>query len=118
MIVDADATDAIKAEYLDAILLPYTRSAYPSVARVLRTPFYDEWCGRGDELAQHAEELGPRIVAEVLRGEGHAYVPFAGQSAGLVADVQPAADIVRRVVAEADAILRGLQVDTPSSLRA
>jgi nitronate monooxygenase/enoyl-[acyl-carrier protein] reductase II len=112
MIVDADATDAVKAEYLDAILPPYTRPAYHSVARVLRTPFYEEWSGRGEELAARAEELGPRIVAEVLRGDGHAYVPFAGQSAGLVEDVRPAAEIMRRIVAEADAILRELHVDT------
>jgi nitronate monooxygenase/enoyl-[acyl-carrier protein] reductase II len=105
MIVAADATDALKAEYLDAILPPYTRAAYPAVGRLLRTPFYDEWSGRGDQLAQHAGELGPKVIGEILRGDGHAYVPFAGQSVGLIHSVLPAGDIIRGVVALADAIL-------------
>jgi len=32
-------------------------------------------------------------------------VPFAGQSAGLIRDVRPAAEIVRDTVAQAEAIL-------------
>jgi len=41
----------------------------------------------------------------ISRGGGHEYVPFAGQSAGLIRDVRPAAEIVRDTVAQAEAIL-------------
>ena len=37
----------------------------------------------------------------MLEGGGDEYLPFAGQSAGLIHEVLPAAEIVRRVVAEA-----------------
>jgi nitronate monooxygenase/enoyl-[acyl-carrier protein] reductase II len=106
MLVAADAIDSVKAEYLDAILPPYTRPAYPAVCRVLRTPFHDQWSGHAVELAHEAERLAPELVGAILAGEGHQYVPFAGQSVGLVRDVLPAAEIVRRVVDEADRILR------------
>jgi nitronate monooxygenase/enoyl-[acyl-carrier protein] reductase II len=75
---------------------------------VLRTPFYDQWAGRADELAQRADELGPTILEAILNGRGHEYMPFAGQSAGLVREILPAAEIVRSVVAEADRILTSL----------
>jgi NAD(P)H-dependent flavin oxidoreductase YrpB (nitropropane dioxygenase family) len=75
---------------------------------VLRTPFHDEWVGRADELAQQADRLGPEVVRAVLAGEGHQYVPFAGQSVGLVHEILPAAEIVRSVVADAERILAEL----------
>jgi enoyl-[acyl-carrier protein] reductase II len=106
MLVAADAVDSVKAEYLDAILPPYTRPAYPAVCRVLRTPFHDRWAGHTDELAEQSQRLAPEVVSAILAGEGHQFVPFAGQSVGLVHDVLPAAEIVRRVVDEADRILR------------
>lgn len=106
MILEADATAALKAEYLDAILPPYTRPAYPAVGRVLRTPFYDEWHARARDLAQYAEAIRPKLVSEILQGDGHAYVPFAGQSAGLIQDILPAAEIIRSATAQAKAILR------------
>jgi hypothetical protein len=48
------------------------------------------------------------MMESVLRGEGHEYLPFTGQSAGLVREVLPAAEIIRRTIAEAEAILAGL----------
>ena len=50
-------------------------------------------------------EIGPRLVAEVRANRGHDLVPFTGQSAGLVHDVAPAAEIVSRLMAEAKAAL-------------
>jgi enoyl-[acyl-carrier protein] reductase II len=109
MLLGAEATDAVKAEFLDELLPPYNRPRpYRAVGRVLRTPFYERWSGQGDRLAAQAGPLGAEIVRAVLAGEGHRYVPFAGQSVGLVHDVLPAAEIVRRVLAEAEAILAGL----------
>jgi nitronate monooxygenase/enoyl-[acyl-carrier protein] reductase II len=108
MILDADATDAVQAELLEAILPAYNRPHYRAAGRVLRTPFYDRWADRVDELAARAAQVGPEVLSAILAGGGHEYVPFAGQSAGLVHDILPAAEIVRRTVAEAEGILAGL----------
>jgi NAD(P)H-dependent flavin oxidoreductase YrpB (nitropropane dioxygenase family) len=37
----------------------------------------------------------------VLAGRGDEQLPFTGQSAGLIDDVLPAAEIIRRLIAEA-----------------
>ena len=116
MLLAAESRDARHAEFLDCVLPPFNRPHYRTAARVLPTAFEREWAGRSDELGGHAQDLGELIVAEVLNGGGEQYVPFAGQSVGLVHDIQPAAEIVRNTVAEATRILAdlsrvGLQVD-------
>ena len=108
MIVRARSGDAVQVEVLDLLLPPYNRPHYPARARVLRTPFLDEWSGRPDELARQAPELAARIVEEVRQGGGQEHVPFAGQSAGLVAEVLPAGRIVAGTVREAEHILAAL----------
>ena len=54
--------------------------------------------------------MGARLRESLLAGGGHEYLPFTGQSAGLITDVRPAAEIVERVVAEAEAVLAALAV--------
>jgi nitronate monooxygenase/enoyl-[acyl-carrier protein] reductase II len=102
-VVEADALDAVKVANSDRVLPPYSRPVTEAEPRALRTPLIDQ-------LREHPEwieprAVGPRVRAAVLAGGGHEYLPFAGQSAGLVHDVLPAAEIVRRVVAEAEEAL-------------
>jgi NAD(P)H-dependent flavin oxidoreductase YrpB (nitropropane dioxygenase family) len=114
MLVGAESRDAHHSEVVDSVLPPFNRSHDPASARVLRTPFEDQWTGRLDELREHAAEIGHTIVAEVLAGGGEGHVPFAGQGVGLVRDIRPAAEIVRETLAEAERILTAL---SPSSGR-
>jgi nitronate monooxygenase/enoyl-[acyl-carrier protein] reductase II len=107
MLVDADATDAVKAPVVDQLLPPFNRAHDEVMPRVLRTPRLDEWTANPEALAAELPSLGPLLMKAVQAGEGHQYAPFAGQSTGLVHDVRPAADIVRSVVAQAEAVLRG-----------
>ena len=84
---------------------PYSRPGAEAEPRALRTPLIEQ-------LRTHPEWLdpavmGPRLRAAVLEGRGDQYLPFAGQSVGLIDDVLPAAEIVRRVMAEAEAVLVG-----------
>jgi nitronate monooxygenase/enoyl-[acyl-carrier protein] reductase II len=105
LLVAAGAAEAIKDETVDALLPPYNRPAWPCRPRVLRTAFHDEWSGREDELRQRAPELGPALVADVLRGGGHDVAPFAGQTVGLIDDIRPAAEIIQAAVSQARQIL-------------
>jgi enoyl-[acyl-carrier protein] reductase II len=102
-IVDADALDAIKVPNSERVLGPYSRPGGRAEPRSLRTPLVDQ-------LREHPEwvvprAMGPRVRDAVRAGGGEQYLPFAGQSAGLIDAVLPAAEIVRRVVAEAEAAL-------------
>jgi enoyl-[acyl-carrier protein] reductase II len=106
MILDAGAEDAVQTDALDPIMPPYTMAKpWNGKGRMLRTPFLTKWEGRGDELASRADELGPEMIGAILAGNGHEYTPFTGQSAGLIDDILPAAEIVRRTVAQAHGAL-------------
>jgi enoyl-[acyl-carrier protein] reductase II len=41
-------------------------------------------------------------------GTAHRLIPLTGQTAGLVHDIAPAAELVHRLITEAEATLRGL----------
>ncbi len=102
-IVDADALDAVKVLNSERVLPPYSRPAAPVEPRALRTPLIEQ-------LREHPEwvdpaSLGPRLRESILAGRGDEYLPFTGQSAGLIDEVLPAGEIVRRVVEQAEAAL-------------
>ena len=54
---------------------------------------------------EHADRLRDEIMTSVKEGRAHELTPFTGQSAGLVMDVLPAAEIVQAMVAGAGAAL-------------
>ncbi|WP_206184488.1 NAD(P)H-dependent flavin oxidoreductase [Thermoactinospora rubra] len=99
MIVSAGAEDAVKVVNSGRVLPPYTLPVPPNEPRALRTALVEQ-LARDPESIDPAE-AGPRIVAAVLEGRGHEYLPFCGQSAGLVREILPAEEIVRRMVEEA-----------------
>ena len=84
---------------------PTSGGAYDVVPRVIRTPFVDEWRGRRDEGGRAAEWLRGEVMAALREGRAHELVPFTGQTAGLIRELLPAAEIVRRIVAEAEGAL-------------
>jgi enoyl-[acyl-carrier protein] reductase II len=47
----------------------------------------------------------PRFLHEERENRGHDLLPFTGQSAGLVHDIPSAADLVTRLIAEAETSL-------------
>jgi enoyl-[acyl-carrier protein] reductase II len=106
MVVDAGPEDTVQSDALDPIMPPYTTAKpWNGKGRMLRVPFLAKWDGRTDELAACADELGPEMIDAILAGNGHEYTPFAGQSVGLIDDILPAAEIVRRTVAQAHSAL-------------
>jgi nitronate monooxygenase len=113
-IVAASETDTVYTELFDL--------GWPAAPhRVLRNSTYDRWDsagrapsgrrpGEGEEVARQPGGAGllrysfdsPQLGAS---GDIEATCLYAGQSAGLVRDVLPAAALVRRVVAEAETAL-------------
>lgn len=57
-------------------------------------------------VAARADELRGAIMGAIRSRRAHELTPFTGQTAGLVADVLPAGEIVRRMAADACAALR------------
>jgi enoyl-[acyl-carrier protein] reductase II len=102
-VVEADALDAVKVVNSERVMPPFNRPAGPAQPRALRTPLIEQ-------LRDHPEwidpaVMGPRLREALVAGRGHEYLPFAGQSVGLIHDIVPAGEIVRRVAAAAEAAL-------------
>lgn len=102
-IVDADATDAVKLPFADHVMPPYTEGAYTDMTpRALRNEFVNRWLEDPQGAAEHSKELQAEIIAAVRAGNLEEYLPLTGQSCGLIRDVLPAAEIMSRMVEEAE----------------
>ena len=108
IIVAAQAEDAIRFETWSDFFPPARESAYPVVPRVLRTAFVERWQDRPEEARAQADELRSEIMTVVGQRRPHEIVPFADQTTGLLDEVQPAGEIVERMVREAELTLERL----------
>jgi enoyl-[acyl-carrier protein] reductase II len=111
MIVDAKSEDAVKVEFLDSVF-PKPEGMFETSPRSLRTTFIDEWNTRRDDAVYASEHLRALIVTSLERNHAEDMVPFGGQSAGLIHEILPAAEVVRRMVADAE-----LALDRAGSMR-
>jgi nitronate monooxygenase len=79
------------------------------ISRVLANRFTEEWHGREEELrAQVAVQTEPFGWTSAHNNRPENMLNWAGESSGLVHEILPAAELVRRTVAEAEALLRGV----------
>jgi nitronate monooxygenase len=79
----------------------------PFTARTLSNDHLRRWTGREIELMQHADEVAAEYAAAKAAGNFDVAAVFAGESVGLIHDIPPAAEIVGRIVAEAEQTLQG-----------
>lgn len=104
-IIAADSEDTMKADVLNDISpLPGT-VGYNTVLRSLHTEFLDEWSAKREEARRERDRLRERIVSTHQAGRQHDTLLTAGQTAGGITEVLPVAEIMRRLIAEADAAL-------------
>jgi nitronate monooxygenase/enoyl-[acyl-carrier protein] reductase II len=105
-IVQADSQDTVKVAFADAVFPQVNRpGGYPTRPRVLRTPFVEHWNEHPEEVQREARRLGEELLSAFKQGRAHELVPFTGETAGLIHEIVPAADIVRRIVAQAQEVL-------------
>ena len=99
-IVAASALDAVKVPHAERVMPPFTmpQTGVPFAPRALRTALIDQL--ESDPASVDPAEVGPQLLAAVRAGEGHELLPFAGQSAQLIHDIAPAAELVARLVTD------------------
>lgn len=73
-------------------------------ARLRRTRFVEEWLGREPELRRRRAAAWARLE-ETEESDPDYGLMWIGQSAGLIDEVLPAAEVVRQIVTEAEAAL-------------
>ena len=102
-IVASDGYDTIVTTVADTL----TGRDWPGAwARVLRTPFIEQWIGREPEVRRRRAELMAVFDGLDTEEQPDDWFFWVGQSVGLIDSVEPAGEIVRGIVAEAEEILR------------
>lgn len=105
-ILAAESEDVVKVEVWNDIIPLPGGGGYGTVPRALRTPFIEEWQQRRNDAKREAERLQSEVITALQQGRFHEIVPFAGQTAGLIREILPAGEIVRRIVTEAEEALK------------
>jgi nitronate monooxygenase len=78
----------------------------PYTGRAVRNPFMERWDGREEDLAAALDEEVPGFQAAVREGDVETAMVWAGEAVDLISDIAPAAELVERIGAEAEACLR------------
>jgi nitronate monooxygenase len=79
----------------------------PFTGRCLLNDHARRWIGREVELLQNVNTVAAEYAAAKAAGNFDIAAVIAGEAVGLIHDIPPAAEIVDRIVTEADQILRG-----------
>jgi len=103
--VAAGGDDTVRTSVMDIA----RKLAWPDrfTARVLRNRFTDEWHGREGELRKSGEVAARGWVAGWIAGDPDRANTFVGEAAGLIRTVEPAADVIERMITEAGTLLAG-----------
>ncbi len=104
-ILAAQSEDAVKAEIWKDIFPPPGEGSFDVVPRALLTQFIEQWQQQREEARQESETLMSEVIAAVQQGRMFDKIPFTGQSAGMINEILPAAEIIRRLIAEAEEAL-------------
>ena len=98
-VLAAKSEDAIKVEFANDITPSLGSDGYhEALPRSLRTPYVEKWNQRPrEEVKREALRLGKELGGSVI---------IAGQGAGMIREVLPAAEIIRRMVTQAEESLQ------------
>ncbi len=103
-IVASDGTDTVVTTLSDSL----SGRDWPGAwARLRRTRFVEQWLGREPELRRRRARLWEEVAA-FQKSNADDGLMWIGQSAGLIDSVEPAGDVVRRIVAEAEEVIATL----------
>ena len=106
-LLTAASQDAVKFGPLNDLLPSPGTRGFGTVLRSVRTSFIDELLSR-PELAREDPEHALGVLRTAIEaGNVHEVMPAAGQTVGGIHELLPAAEIVRRMVSEAEQALAG-----------
>ncbi len=103
-VVAAGTDDTVLTRAYDLAMGHPFPASYP--ARVIRNDFTAAWDGRDAAIVARSAALRAEIQRAERAGDARIAEVIGGNAVGLVHSVEPAGDILRRIVAEAETILR------------
>lgn len=102
-ILESDGHDTLVTDIPDVANNQVWPGAY---VRVRRNRFIEEWQGRGNELRRRRVEVSAQLREAAKAGDPDRGAIMIGQTAGLIDRIEPAAELVRQIARDAEAILR------------
>jgi len=101
-ILESDGEDTVLTEIPDLA----ASQVWPgAMSRVKRNRFIERWAGREWALRQDVVAVAETVAAARRDGDVEEAPLFYGQDAGLIKDLPPAADIIERMVDEAEELI-------------
>jgi nitronate monooxygenase len=76
------------------------------MARVRRNAFIERWAGRGWELRAQQAQVAAELAEARARGDTDNALLYFGQDAGLIEDIPPAGEVVKRIAEQAEDLLK------------
>jgi NAD(P)H-dependent flavin oxidoreductase YrpB (nitropropane dioxygenase family) len=98
VILNALGSQTVASRFYDDVM---EREWPGAIVRTIQHPLLEEWAERRQEWSLAAERLRPSLEAALEAGD----LVLAGESAGLVHDILPAAELVSRIVHQAKELL-------------
>lgn len=105
-VLAAESDQTVRAPFMNDLLPPSSAGAFVTAPRVVRNAFVEEWHGREEEVRRMKGELVARMRMAMGAGTVHELLVIAGEVAGAIDDILPAAEIVRRMATGAEDVLR------------
>jgi nitronate monooxygenase len=100
----AGGDDTVRQSVLDIVRGRPWPARY--TGRVLRNEFVKEWLGREDDLRADRDAQVERYKEAAAAGDASIAATIVGEGVSLIHAIEPAAAIVERMVAEAEALLK------------
>jgi nitronate monooxygenase len=100
----ASGDDTVRQSVLDIVRERPWPARY--TGRVLKNEFVREWLGREGELRDAKAEQVARYRAASKAGDAAVAATIVGEGVGMIHAIEPAAVILERMVAEAEALLK------------
>jgi NAD(P)H-dependent flavin oxidoreductase YrpB (nitropropane dioxygenase family) len=98
VILNALGSQTVASKFFDDVL----GLRWPgALVRSIRNPLLDRWAQRQQDWALAAEQIRPSLEAALAAGD----FVIAGESAGLIHDIVPAGELVKRIAREAEALV-------------
>lgn len=98
VILNALGSQTVASKFFDDVL----GIRWPgALVRSIRNPLLDRWAQRQQDWALAADQIRPSLEAAMAAGD----FVLAGESAGMIHDIVPAAELVQRIAREAEALL-------------
>lgn len=101
-IVESDGDNTLLTEIPDVARGRVWPGAY---SRVTRNRYIERWLGREGELRRRQKEIAAAVEKALAAGDADEVPLFIGQDAGLIDGILPAAEVVARVVRDAEAAI-------------